>query len=168
MLTVDLLELSIRLRNFPSISSLLMMFGRNQHNSVKQLSFNWKINLKLKKKKKDVFKRKTFMRKNYEFSRSCKCCIVRSHEPIAWAVLSHFSQVWLFAILWTIAPRFLCPWNSPGRDTGMDCHALLQEIILAQGSNPWVLFLLFWQAGSLLLLLLLLSPFSRVRLCVTP
>ena len=50
MLTVDLVQRSIRLRNFPSISSLLMIFGRKQHNSVKQLPFNLKrINLKLKK-----------------------------------------------------------------------------------------------------------------------
>ena len=26
--------------------------------------------------------------------------------------------------------RLLCPWNSPGKDTGVDCHALLQGIFL--------------------------------------
>ena len=61
MLTVDLLQLSIRLRNFPSISSLLMMFGRNQHDSVKQLSFNWEINLKFKKRKKMFLKEKLLL-----------------------------------------------------------------------------------------------------------
>ena len=50
MLTVDLVQRSIRLRNFPSISSLLMIFGRKQHNSVKQLPFNLKMNkFKIKK-----------------------------------------------------------------------------------------------------------------------
>ena len=28
-------------------------------------------------------------------------------------VLSHFSGVWLFVILWTVAARLLCPWDSP-------------------------------------------------------
>ena len=31
--------------------------------------------------------------------------------------------------------RLLCPWNSPGKNTGVGCHALLQEIFLTQGSN---------------------------------
>ena len=31
----------------------------------------------------------------------------------------------------------------------MDCHALLQGIFLTQGSNPRLLRLLHWQAGSL-------------------
>ena len=31
--------------------------------------------------------------------------------------------------------RLLCPWNSPGKDTGVGCHALLQGIFLAQGLN---------------------------------
>ena len=31
----------------------------------------------------------------------------------------------------------------------MSCHALLQEIFLTQGSNPHLLHLLHWQAGSL-------------------
>ena len=31
--------------------------------------------------------------------------------------------------------RLLCPWNSPGRNTGVGSHALLQVIFLTQGSN---------------------------------
>ena len=30
---------------------------------------------------------------------------------------------------------FLCPWDSPDKNTGVDCHALLQGIFLTQGSN---------------------------------
>ena len=30
----------------------------------------------------------------------------------------------------------LCPWDSPGKNTGVGCHALLQGIFLIQGSNP--------------------------------
>ena len=33
-------------------------------------------------------------------------------------------------------PWLLCPWNSPGKNTGMDCHSLLQGIFMAQGLNP--------------------------------
>ena len=32
--------------------------------------------------------------------------------------------------------RLLCPWDSPGKNTGVGCHALLQGIFWAQGSNP--------------------------------
>ena len=31
--------------------------------------------------------------------------------------------------------RLLCPWNSPGKNTGVGCHSFLQEIFPAQGSN---------------------------------
>ena len=45
--------------------------------------------------------------------------------------------------------RLLGPWDSPGKNTGEGCHALLQRILLTQGSNPPILCLLYWQAGSL-------------------
>ena len=32
--------------------------------------------------------------------------------------------------------RLLCPWNSPGKNTGVGCQALLQGIFPTQGSNP--------------------------------
>ena len=31
--------------------------------------------------------------------------------------------------------RILCPRDSPGKNTGVDCHALLRGIFLIQGSN---------------------------------
>ena len=46
-------------------------------------------------------------------------------------------------------PRLLCPWDSSGNNTAVGCHALLQGIFLTQGSNPHLLCLLHWQAGSL-------------------
>ena len=36
--------------------------------------------------------------------------------------------------LWPYA-RLLCPWNSPGKNTGVGCHALLQEIFPTQILN---------------------------------
>ena len=40
--------------------------------------------------------------------------------------------------------RLLCPWDSPGKNTGVGCHALLQGIFPPQELNPCFLF---WQAG---------------------
>ena len=31
--------------------------------------------------------------------------------------------------------RLLCPWDFPGKDTGVGCHFLLQRILPTQGSN---------------------------------
>ena len=50
---------------------------------------------------------------------------------------------------WTVACQAPLSWDSPGKNTGVDCHALLQGIFPAQGSNPHPLCLLHWQAGSL-------------------
>ena len=40
----------------------------------------------------------------------------------------------------------LCPWDLWGKNTGVGCHFLLQEIVSHQGSNPC---LWHWQADSL-------------------
>ena len=37
--------------------------------------------------------------------------------------------------------RLVCPWDSPGKNTGVGCHALLQEIFLTQGSKLCLLHL---------------------------
>ena len=47
-----------------------------------------------------------------------------------------------------------CPTDrSPHKNTGVGCRALFQRIFPAQGSNPGLLSLLHWQAGSLALVL---------------
>ena len=46
-----------------------------------------------------------------------------------------FSCVQYLATPWEAA-RLLCPWNSPGKNTGVGSHSLLQGIFLTQGSNP--------------------------------
>ena len=50
-------------------------------------------------------------------------------------VLSCFSHVQLFATLWTIACKLLWPKDSPGKNTGVGCHFLLQKIFPTQGLN---------------------------------
>ena len=39
--------------------------------------------------------------------------------------------------LWPI--RLLCPWDFPGKNTGVGCHVLLQGIFLTQVLNPRLL-----------------------------
>ena len=48
-------------------------------------------------------------------------------------------------------PRLLCPWDSPGKNTRVGCHSLLQGIFSIQELNPgllhcrWILYLLSYQ-----------------------
>ena len=51
--------------------------------------------------------------------------------------------------------RFFCPWDFPGKNTGVGCHFLLQGIFPTQESKPSLLCLLHWQADSL--------PLSHLR-----
>ena len=56
------------------------------------------------------------------------------------------------SVCWTLrspCARLLCPWNFPGKNTGVGCYFLLQRIFLTQGSNPCLLHLLHWQECSL-------------------
>ena len=43
----------------------------------------------------------------------------------------------------------LCPWDSPGKNTGIVCQAVLKCIFLTQGLNFYLLSVRHWQAGSL-------------------
>ena len=47
------------------------------------------------------------------------------------------------------SPPGSCPWDSPGKNTRVGCHFLLQGILPTQGSNPHLLCLLCWRVGSL-------------------
>ena len=57
------------------------------------------------------------------------------------------SRVWLFATHGPLLDRFLRPWDSPGKNTGVGCHFLLQGIFPSWGWNSRLLCLLCWQAG---------------------
>ena len=71
--------------------------------------------------------------------------------------------------------RLLCPWDFPGKKTGVGCHFLLQRVF---PTHNWthvscvscigrqILYHCTWEAPWCLLLLLL-SCFSHVWLCVT-
>ena len=65
--------------------------------------------------------------------------ILRAVGLFCVCVLRYFSCVQLFETLWTVAHQLLCPWESPGKNTGVGCHALLQGILLTQVLNPSLL-----------------------------
>ena len=46
----------------------------------------------------------------------------------SWLCAELLRYVRLFATPWTIPTRLLCPWDSPGKNTGGGCHTLLQWI----------------------------------------
>ena len=44
------------------------------------------------------------------------------------------------ATAWTVWPaRLLCPWDSPGKNTGVGCHLLLEGIFPTQGLHLGIL-----------------------------
>ena len=74
---------------------------------------------------------------------SCRTC----HMSIR--ACCHFSPIWPFVTPWTVAPRLLCPWDSPDQNTGVGCRALFHSIFPTQGLNAHLQCLLHWQACSL-------------------
>ena len=47
--------------------------------------------------------------------------------------------IWYSVVTEAIGPGRLCSWNSPGKNTGVGSHSLLQGIFPIQGSNPGLL-----------------------------
>ena len=43
-------------------------------------------------------------------------------------MLSDFNCVQLFVTLWTVAHRLLCPWDSPGKNTGVGAIRLPRDL----------------------------------------
>ena len=60
-----------------------------------------------------------------------------SHSSLCCVVLSR-CRVRLFSTPW-LQPTRICPWDSPGKNTGVGCHFLLQGIFPNQGLNPGLL-----------------------------
>ena len=86
------------------------------------------------------------------------------------------SLVWVHAKLLHLCPtlfsslqpygsspaRQLCPWDSPGRSTGVHCCALVQVIFLSKGSTQCLLCLLYWQMSWAFLFIYLLLFYSTM------
>ena len=56
-------------------------------------------------------------------------------ENEKWECFS-LSHIWVFLTRGLQPTRLLCPWSSPGVNTGVGRHSLLQGIFLTQGLNP--------------------------------
>ena len=57
-----------------------------------------------------------------------------------YAVLCLVAQLCLILQPHGLQPaRLLCPWDFPGKNAGVGCHALLQGIFPTQGSKPGLL-----------------------------
>ena len=52
---------------------------------------------------------------------------------------SSVSRVQVLRPYGLLPARLLCPWDFPGKNTGVGCHALLQGIFPIQCSNPHLL-----------------------------
>ena len=70
-------------------------------------------------------------------------CVHASLRQLSFLGYDHLRCAWLPGCLslwppWTVTHQasLLCPWNFPGKNTGVSCHALFQGIIPTQGSNP--------------------------------
>ena len=60
-----------------------------------------------------------------------------SYFPSSLVLVYSLSHIQLFVTPWTAARQApLSLGNSPGKNTGVDYHALLQGIFPTQGSNP--------------------------------
>ena len=88
----------------------------------------------------------------------CLCTVFLTSVSLSWSIIQkqcyvHFRcTTWYFDLYMHYKPsRSICPWDFPGKNTGVGCHFLYQGIFLTQGSNPHLLKLLHWQADSLTL-----------------
>ena len=72
-----------------------------------------------------------------------------SKRALRVCLLSQLSHAQLYVTLWPVSLQAQLSMGLPGKNTAVGCHAFFQGIFLTQGSNPRLLRLLHWQAGSL-------------------
>ena len=78
------------------------------------------------------------------------------NRPISDIAVQSLSDVWLSETPWIEATSLLCPWYFPGKNTGVGCHFLLQEIFPTQRLNQR---LMHWEV--------VVQSLSRVQLFAT-
>ena len=81
-----------------------------------------------------------------EIRRACCSCCAKSCPTLAWTAAHQASlsctisqSLLKLMSIDSVPARLLCPWNSPGKTTGMGSHPLPQWIFLTQGSSPGLL-----------------------------
>ena len=85
-----------------------------------------------------------------------------------WWKCQSLSRVWLCNPM----DCNLCPWDSPGKKTGVGSHSLLQGIFPTQGSTIWstrkatvsVVIYIFWISGRVPVLFLVIAYSSEASL----
>ena len=87
----------------------------------------------------------TFFIFTKNFVVQCIHCFV----PLSCAVLSHLVVSNSLQPCGPLPTRLFCPWDFPGKNTGVGCHFQLQRIFPTQGSNLRLLHLVGWPAYSL-------------------
>ena len=65
----------------------------------------------------------------------CVCVCVQAQSVVSNSSQPHGLQ----------PTRLLCPWDFPGKHTGVGCHFLLQGIFHTQGLNLCLMHHLYWQ-----------------------
>ena len=100
-----------------------------------QAFYNWIIH-PVKGKKDELFSKISL-----KFEKMNQDQFIFSFDFMHACVLSCFSHIQLFVILWTVACQGPL-WDSPGKNIGVGCQALLQEIFPTQGLNLGLLWLL--------------------------
>ena len=63
----------------------------------------------------------------------CRQILYHQKPERKWSHSVVSDSLWPHGLLPT---RLLCPWDWPGKNTGVGCNFLLQEIFLIQGLNP--------------------------------
>ena len=75
---------------------------------------------------------------------------IKRCSSVLWLTVLVLSHVQLFCDPMDCNPSgSSVHWDSPGKNTGVSCHFLLQKIFPTQASNTCLLCLLHWQADSL-------------------
>ena len=87
----------------------------------------------------EYWKHTSFGARQTPHSATCPLCLLE--QVIQSLYLGFFISTIVSVVSDSVRPhglqptRLLCPWASPGKNTGVGCHALLQGIFPAQGSN---------------------------------
>ena len=115
-------------RNLPSLLKDDWVLNRDS-------AYNWKHNLEFK-----ISKRDTTVTRQYD---GIWIGSFPKHRVWGCDVCAYvFSCLVMSDALWPhgLQPaRLLCPWDFPGKSTGVGCHALLEWIFPTQGWNPGLL-----------------------------
>ena len=70
-----------------------------------------------------------------------------TYPVVQWLRLTlQMQRSWVQSLVEELVTRLLSLWDSPGKNTKVGFHFLLQGILLTQGLNPFLLQLLDWES----------------------